>query len=298
MAESGGTRVRRLSLAGLLRVVGALAAVYVLLSVLAWKYQDRLAFPAPKARLPDPRDFGIKDGQIVTVVTSDGVALKGWFLPPHPVPPAGRRAPGLVWFYGNMETVGAMGAIIRDFRPPGTGVLALDYRGYGESAGTPTEPGVYRDADAAWSWLAARPEIDSARIAVYGRSVGAVPALYLAASKPVRSVVLDSPFTRASEMAKVHYPWLPRFLVTLSLDNLSRARSLRVPLLVFHGSDDRVAPLSMGRQIVEAGRGDLVVLHGSGHNDTYDVGGLGYRDRVWSFLASEPSTRVSDGPPF
>lgn len=275
-----------MTLATLLRVIGALAAVYVLLGVLAWKYQDRLAFPGSRAQLPDPQDFGLKDGQIITVITSDGVALKGWYLPPHPAPPAGRGASGLVWFYGNMETVRAMGAIIRDFRPPGTGVLALDYRGYGESAGTPTESGVYRDADAAWSWLAARPEIDSARIAVYGRSVGAVPALYLAGAKPVRSVVLDSPFTRASEMAKLHYPWLPRFLVNLSLDNLSRARSLRVPLLVFHGSDDRVAPLGMGIKIVEAGRGELVVLRGSGHNDTYDVGGLAYRDRVWAFLST------------
>jgi fermentation-respiration switch protein FrsA (DUF1100 family) len=292
--------MRRVTLASVLRIVGALAAVYVLLAVLAWKYQDRLAFPGPRAQLPDPQDFGLRDGQVITVVTSDSVALKGWYLPPNPPPPAGQRSPGLIWFYGNMENIRAMGAVIRDFRPPGRGVVALDYRGYGESAGTPTEAGVYRDAEAAWSWLAARPEIDSARIAVYGRSIGAAPALYLASSKPVQALVLDSPFTRARDMAKLHYPWLPRFLISLSLDNLARARSLRTPLLIFHGSEDRLAPLRMGIQLVEAGRGDLVILRGSGHNDTYDVGGLSYRDRVWSFLAGEPgsSTRPGDGPIF
>lgn len=271
-------------LASVFRILVALAVVYVLLSVLAWKYQERLAFPAPKARLPSPADFGMGDGQLITVVTSDGLTLKGWYLPPAPSP-GGRRAPGLIWFYGNMETVRAMGAIIRDFRPPGTGVVALDYRGYGESGGAPTEAGVYRDADAAWSYLSSRPEIDSARIAVYGRSVGAAPALYLADTKPIAAVVLDSPFTRALDMARVHYPWLPRFLVNLSLDNLARARSLHVPLLIHHGSDDKVAPVRMGMAVAEAGKGDLVVLPGSGHNDTYDVGGRAYRDRVWAFLA-------------
>ena len=278
--------MRRLTLASVLRVLGALAAIYLVIAVLAWKYQERLAFPGPRAQLPSPGDFGVRDGQLITVVTSDGVALKGWYLPPNPAPPPGHRAPGLIWFYGNMENIRAVGAIIRDFRPPGTGVVALDYRGYGESAGAPTEAGVYRDAEAAWSWLATRPEIDSSRIAVYGRSVGSVLALYLATAKPVRAVVLDSPFTTARDMANLHYPWLPRFVINLKLDNLARAQALRVPLLVFHGSNDQLAPLSMGRTLVEAGRGDLVVLNGSGHNDTYDVGGLSYRDRVHQFLAA------------
>lgn len=270
-------------LIGALRVLGVLLAVYVLLSVLAWKYQDRLAFPGPKALLPSPADFGIRDGQLITVTTADSVVLKGWYLPPNPPPPRGQRAPGLLWFYGNMETIRAMGAIIRDFQPPGTGLVVMDYRGYGESGGSPSEAGVYRDAEAAWDHLVSHQEIDPARVAVYGRSIGSVPALYLAENRRVAAVVLDSPFTSARDMARLHYPWLPRFVTTLSMDNLKRARSLHVPLLVHHGSDDRIAPLRMGKAIVEAGRGDLVVLRG-GHNDTYDAGGLAYRDRVVHFL--------------
>ncbi|MSR05730.1 MAG: alpha/beta fold hydrolase [Gemmatimonadetes bacterium] len=288
MATGGGARMRsrlNVSVASVFRVFGALGVLYVVVSLLAWKYQERLAFPGPRNRLPSPADFGIRDGEMITVTTGDGVRLRGWYLPPSPAPAKGKRAPGLIWFYGNMETIRAMGAVIRDFRPPGTGVVVLDYRGYGESDGSETEVGVYRDAEAAWAYLSARPEIDSTRLAVYGRSVGSVPALYLAERRPVRAVVLDSPFTRALDMAKEHYPWLPRFLVNLSLDNLTRAKSLRVPLLIFHGADDRLAPLSMGVKMATAGRGDLVVLAAAGHNDTYDVGGLAYRDRVRAFLA-------------
>ncbi len=275
----------KLTLAGILRVLGALLTLYVVVSLLAWKFQERLAFPAPRAQLPDPAAFGIRGGERIAVTASDGILLHGWYLPPDPAPPPGRLAPGLLWFYGNMETIRDMGAVIREFRPPGTALLVLDYRGYGESEGTPTEAGIYRDAEAAWGALAARAGVDSTRIAVYGRSVGSVPALYLADRRPVKAVILDSPFTRALDMAALHYPWLPRFLVNLSLDNLRRARAINVPLLIFHGSDDRVSPLAMGLKIVEAGRGDLVILRGAGHNETYDVGGTKYRDRMWAFLA-------------
>jgi fermentation-respiration switch protein FrsA (DUF1100 family) len=164
-------------------------------------------------------------------------------------------------------------------------MVVLDYRGYGESDSAATEPGIYRDAEAAWDYLVQRPAIDPGRIALYGRSVGAVPALYLATTKAVRAVVLDSPFTNARGMAAVHYGFLPRFLIHLSLDNLERASRLSAPLLVFHGTEDRIAPLAMGEAVAKAGHGELVRLQGTGHNEMYDAAEADYRGRMWSFLA-------------
>lgn len=269
-----------------LRVLAGLAIAYVVLAVLAWRYQEKLAFPAPRARLLDPAAVGIPDGQRVTLTASDGVRLHGWYLPPAPRPAAG-RAPALLWFYGNMETISGLGSIIRDLRPPGTAVLILDYRGYGESEGTPTEVGLYRDADAAWEFLSAHADVDSARITVYGRSLGAAVALHLADTRPVRAVVLESPFSSAAEMAREHYRLLPSFIIRLSLDNVARASRLRVPLLVLHGTDDRIAPLRMGRAVAAAGRArELVLIEGAGHNDTYDLGGARYREKLHAFLRS------------
>ncbi len=86
-------------------------------------------------------------------------------------------------------------------------------------------------------------------------------------------------------MAARHYWFLPRFLVRLSLDNERRASSLEAPLLVFHGADDRIAPLSMGRRIADAGRArQFVVLERAGHNDTYDVEPERYRRAMHGFL--------------
>lgn len=270
-----------------LKVLIGLAVAWGLFVVLAWRFQERLAFPGPNTPVPDPARYGAPDGEIVTVTTSDSVTLKGWYLPPSPAPPAGERAPGLIWFYGNMETVATVGLILHanDLRPPGVALLALDYRGYGESTGKTTETGIYRDADAAWRYLTSRAEIDSARIAVYGRSVGSVPALYLATTYAVRAVVLDSPLSSGGDMAEEHYAIVPKALLRLKLDNVGRAREIEAPLLVFHGSEDAIAPSWMGRAVAEAGRAEeLVVIEGAGHNDTYDVAGSTYRRRMHEFL--------------
>ena len=266
-----------------LRIAVALLIGYVVVAVLAWRYQDKLAFPGPRQLLPSPAERGLR-GERVRVTASDGVTLYGWYLPPDSAVHDG-RAPGLLWFYGNMETVAGLAPVFAALKPAGFGLLILDYRGYGESEGDPTEAGLYRDGEAAWAHLAGRPEIDAARIAIYGRSLGAAVALHVATSRRPVAVVLDSPFSTAAEMAREHYWFLPQFLIRLSLNNLERARQLDAPLLVFHGEDDRVAPIRMGRAVAAAGRAEqFVTLQDAGHNETYDAGGRKYREILHAFL--------------
>lgn len=276
---------RRARMPLILKGLLIVAVVYGLVVLLAWRFQERIAFPGPSHRVPSPARFGIPDGEVVTVRAADGVALRGWYLPPSPAPDPRHPAPGLIWFYGNMETVGGLAPLLAELRPPGIGMLVLDYRGYGESGGTATEAGLYRDAEAAWAFLAARREIDLARIAVYGRSLGSAMALYLATERPVRAVVLESPFSSGRDMAREHYPLIPAALLRLRLDNLARAARLSAPLLVLHGTEDDIAPLWMGEAVARAGRAEAFVpINGAGHNDTYDVGGARYRDTLHAFL--------------
>jgi hypothetical protein len=268
-----------------IRILIGLAIAYAVLVALAWRYQEKLAFPGPRVRLIDPQAAGIPDGRRVTVRAADGIALHGWYLLPVPSPAPPNAAPGLLWFYGNMETVSGLSPIIRELRPPGVALLILDYRGYGESEGAPTEPGLYHDAEAAWEFLASQPEVDANRIAVYGRSLGAAVALHLATTRPVAAVVLESPFSSGRDMAREHYRLLPAFVLRLSLDNVGRAARIQAPLLVLHGTADNIAPLRMGRAVAEAGRArELVLIEGAGHNDTYDVGGRRYREKMHEFL--------------
>ena len=275
-----------------LRIALGLALAYVVLVILAWRFQERLAFPAPRAPLPDPQRVGVANGEKIELVSGDGTKLVGWYLRAvestalhRPSPPS----PALLWFYGNGETIAAIWPIVREFQPPGTAVLVVDYPGYGGSAGRANEAGLYAAADAAYAALVARPGIDPDRIYVYGRSLGSAAATWVAARHPVAGLILESPFTSAGAMARQLYALLPRFIVRLSLDNLGRMRQIRCPVLVFHGDADRLVPTAMGREVAAAAAGpvELVLIHGAGHNETYDRGGRQYRDKLWEFVVGK-----------
>jgi len=264
-----------------LRIFLLLAIAYAVVLLLAWVFQNRLAFPGPSSPRSSPSDVGISEGETVRMVTEDDVTLHGWFIPSNPSESPG---PWVIWFYGNMETVHDLRSTIRWLRDSSTALLIVDYRGYGASEGQATEPGLYLDAEAAWTFMTKRPDIDAARVGVYGRSLGSAVALYLATNRPVRALALDSPFSTGRDMARTHYPFVPGGLLRLELDNLSRARQLTIPLLVFHGTADIIAPIAMGEAIAAAGHAEeLVRIDDAGHNDTYVLGGDAYRDRLHAF---------------
>ena len=254
---------------------------------MAWRFQERIAFPAPRAPLPDPPPHGLQDAERVTLNMRDGTRLAGWYIPPFPRPSPPFSA--LLWFYGNGETIAAIWPVLREFRPPRTALLVVDYPGYGASEGRSTEPALYEAADLAYAALAARPGVDPARVRVYGRSLGTAAATHVAATHPVAGLVLESPFTNARDMARRHYAPFPRFLIRLKLDNLGTITRVRCPVLVLHGTQDRLVPPEMGKRVAESAPGpvELALIEGAGHNETYDVGGVAYRDKVWNFLQSQ-----------
>jgi hypothetical protein len=274
------------------RVALVAAAAYGVVLLALWALQSRLAFPAPRAPVPDPAAVGLTHGARLQLALPDGTPLAGWFLAPRdaagPAHPTPTRAPALLWFYGNGENIGTIWPVLRDFQPPGMALLVVDYPGYGGSGGRASEAALHAAAEAAWGALAARPEVDSGRIVVYGRSLGTVPATRIAATHPAAGLILESPFTSAREMARQHYGLFPRAVLRLTLDNLGTIPKVTAPLLVIHGTADRLVSPEMGRRVAAAARGggpvELVWIEGAGHNDTYAVGGRRYRDKVWEFI--------------
>jgi len=111
-------------------------------------------------------------------------------------------------------------------------------------------------------------------------------ATHVSATHDVAGLILESPFTSARGMAARHYRIFPRFLVRLGLDNLDRIRRIRCPILIFHGTADMLVPITMGRDVAAAAGGpvEFVMIEGSGHNDTYDMGGKAYREKLAAFV--------------
>src|SRR2546430_1956143 len=179
-----------------LRIALGLALAYVVLVILAWRFQERLAFPAPRAPVPDPQRVGVANGEQVELVSGDGTKLVGWYLRAvestalHRPPPS---SPALLWFYGNGETIAAIWPIVREFQPPGTAVLVVDYPGYGGGAGRGTQTAKYGAAAAAPAPLGARARGDTAPASLYGpppappSPVLRPPALFLSSPPPAGS---------------------------------------------------------------------------------------------------------------
>lgn len=261
----------------------ALAGAYLVILLLLWSLQERITFPAPRAALPDPQRVAA-GGERIELVMADGTRLVGWYLPPKE--PGRGPAPGLLWFYGNGETIGAIWPVIRDFRPPGAALLVVDYPGYGASAGRATEAGIYEAGALAYRALASRPGVDAKRIYVYGRSLGSAVATRTAADFPAAGLILESPFTSARDMAARTYRIFPLFLVRLRLNNVETIRQVHCPVLVFHGTADRLVPMEMGRRVAEAApeQKEFVMIDGAGHNETYDRGGQAYREKLAQFV--------------
>ena len=267
-----------------LRLLALAALAYVGLCLLVVLARNRLVFAARGARTGDPRQSGIADGERVVIPTSDGERLVAWYLPSQGT---ARPSGAVIWFHGNAETVAGLAPLLRELRPARAALLAVEYRGYAGSTGRTTVAGSLLDAEAAWDWLAARPDVDTTRIVVYGRSVGSGPAAYLAAHRPAAGLILESAFTSLRAMARVHYPMFPSAIAGPGFDNLAAIATATCPVLLIRGELDRTVPPWMADSLAaRAGaRAEVWTIPGADHNDTIDMGGEEYLRRFSAFLA-------------
>ena len=271
------------------RVLAVAVVLYVAVGLLV-KYTNvinQLIYFPESTIYQDPGDLGL-EFEDVYLTTSDGVRIHGWFVP-------GAGGPTLLWFHGNGGNISHRVDNIAGLnRRLGVGILIIDYRGYGLSEGSPDEQGTYLDAEAAVAHALSRPDVDPERVVLFGRSLGCAVAAEMALRHEVYAVVLESPFTSISGMARRAYPFLPGLglLVGNMYDTLDKAARIDAPVMVLHGDSDEIVPFEMGREVFEAAPEPkrFYRIRGAGHNDTYAVGGAPYLDALGSFLA-EPHSK-------
>ncbi len=222
------------------RWAGLLLLGYALVAAAMFAGQRALLF-RPDARAVDPAAAKLPGLQAVALQAADGVPLVAWWKPP-------RDAAAPVWLYlhGNGANLLSRDARFRLLTgpdaPDGAGLLALSWRGYGGSGGSPSGDGLLSDARAAHDWLV-QQGVAPQRILLFGESLGTTLAVLLAAERPVRALVLDSAFDSALDVARRSYPWLP--VALLMRDPLRAdlaAPRVAVPVLQVHCRDDPVTP--------------------------------------------------------
>lgn len=224
--------------------------------------------------------------QSVEITTADGVKLQGWYVP-APVPRA-----AVLLFHGNAGNISHRVDYLRMFRDLGYSTLIVDYRGYGRSAGSPSEQGTYLDAEAAWRHLVRERRTRPQDIVLFGESLGGAVAAWLAAQERPRALVLACAFTSVPDLAAEIYPFLPvRLLSRFRYDTRAYLGKVGCPVLIAHSRDDEIVPFGHAHRLLEAATEPkrLLEMEG-GHNE-----GFFFKRDEWVRALDDFLTRSASG---
>ncbi len=249
-----------------------LIGIYLLLAAFLYVFQRKLIyFPVPV----DP-NFNAEE----VVVDNQGTRLRGWILNPG-------KARAVIYFGGNSELIthrrGFFEDVFRDYS-----VYLINYRGYGNSEGSPSEAGFFADALAIYDSVSPRHE----SITAYGRSLGSGVAVYLAANRSLEKLILLTPYDSIAEIGRKMYPLFPvRYLIRDRFDSAARAGAIDIPVLITSAEFDREVKLAhtlaLKRSFTRASL-DYQMIAGAAHNDIVDF--PDYRDAVRKFVSERQTS--------
>lgn len=257
-----------------------LAGIGILvLNGLMYLMQPGMIFFPSSPLVETPREWGLNYSD-VSLTTEDGVRLHGWYVPRE----GARRV--LLFLHGNAGNISHRRDSVGIFHRLGLNVLIIDYRGYGQSDGKPSEEGLYRDALATWRYLTDVRGFSPSDILIFGRSLGGAVAAQLAGQVQAGAVILESSFGSARDVAHALFPVLSRLILLRyefpAARHIARTRS---PVLVLHSPQDEVIPYASGRRLFEAAPEPkvFVELHGD-HNSGFLMSQPGYEQSLRQFL--------------
>ncbi len=251
-----------------LRVVRLLAISYIAVMALLFLFQNKLVyFPMQGKYTMTPQVRGLPF-ETVKLSTEDGEQLAAWWIPASSAAPV--RGVVLL-FHGNAGNIAHRIDYARMFHDLGYSTFLVDYRGYGESSGEPSEAGTYRDATASWAWLTATRGIKASDIVIFGESLGGGIATWLAAQQAPRALILSSTFTSVPDLGAEIYPWLPvRWISRIQYNNLANLAQILAPVLIAHSPADEIIPYAHGKRLYAVAHQPKAFLEMSGgHNEGF-----------------------------
>lgn len=244
------------------------------------KYFEKkgIYYPTKEIELT-PAGVGLKY-EDVFFETDDGFRLNGWYIPSE------NARGSLLFCHGNAGNISHRVEIIQIFNRLNLNVFIFDYRGYGKSQGSPSEEGLYRDAQAAYNYLLNREDIDKEKIVIYGKSIGANVAIDLASRVTAVSLISDGGFTSAYDMGKKLFPYLPiKWIITVKYDAQNLIKNIAIPKLLIHSRDDEIVPFKLGEKLFEAAPEpkEFYEMQGT-HNEAIFMAMNEYSSRIDAFL--------------
>jgi len=234
-------------------LVALLVAGYV--GVLLWfrVNEDALLFHPVRGKLAAPPPGLALDSRDIALQSGDGTPLVARLIPP-PAGESSATAGWILYLHGSGGNVGVVGynEAWAKFRRLGLGVLAVDYRGFGESGGRPSEAGIYRDATAAYAYLTGQLGVSSSRIVIYGYSLGSAVAIDLATRVPAAGLIVEGALLSVPARGAELYPFLPvAALARNRFASIDKIAGVKMPKLFIHAREDTEIPIAHGRKLFE-----------------------------------------------
>jgi uncharacterized protein len=275
------------------RVLRVIAVAYLAVLVLVRLFESRLIFfPNVPGRLEGdwhPQGLPVED---IWLRTSDGVKLNAWWIP------AENAKFTFLAFHGNAGNIANRADVYAFLHDTPANVLALEYRGYGRSDGSPSEAGLYRDSAAAYDYLVQAKRIPPKTIISFGQSLGTAVAAHLAANADVGGVVLEAPFPSVSAVARRVFWFLPgvEFTVATQFQTRKQLARINAPVLVVHCTQDPVIPPELEEQVYEAAKAPKFILRVNDrcHEEASLTAPTRYREVLKPFLAAISAPPVHD----
>jgi hypothetical protein len=213
--------------------------------------------------------------------------IEAWFIPPASEV-YGKPYPAVIFGHGNGELIDFWPDELRRFSELGVGLLLVEYPGYGRSSGRPSQDSISAAFVAAYDRLAAKKEVDSGRIVLFGRSLGGGAVCVLAEKRASAALMLMSTFTSVKALTTRYL--VPNFLVRDPFDNLAVVGEYPGPILIIHGRHDEVIPFSHGMQLHQAAKNSKMIAYAAGHNDCPPDWSVFWRD-IETFLSEKKIIR-------
>lgn len=258
------------------RLGTACVAAYLVMVLVLYFGQEAFLFPAHKGEVfPDDARISVQE-----IPTPDGETLVAW-TGPDPAP----GCPVLTFFHGNASRLDVEKWRHGRIMNAGLGLVAISYRGYSGSTGSPSETGLNIDAQAVYDWVLAKG-VAPGDLVVQGHSLGSGVAVKLAAEAQVGALVLEAPFLSLLEVAKAQVPLMPvKWLLRHPFRSDLLITQIKEPLLVYHGSDDRLIPFAQSAALFDLATQPKTyqLMEGSDHNTLVRDGA--YENVVWPFLS-------------
>ena len=267
-----------------LRVAAVALFGYVGLAAMLYFSQHGMVYqPSVGARsisaTPADRNLTFED---VWLTTEDGERLHGWFVPAAANP----RNRTVLFFHGNAGNISHRLDVIATWHGLGLNILLIDYRGYGQSSGSPSEQGTYLDSRAAWNYLTRERSLNANQIIIVGRSLGGGIASELASQVNPRGLILESTFTSIPDLGEQLYWWLPvRQLAKVKYNTRDHLAQIDCPVLIVHSPDDEIIPFDHAPALLAAAKGPASLLQiGGSHNGGFRTSSAIYREGLDEFL--------------